>query len=84
MCLTIRYISSEDRLKNHHRNLLMQLRHLEKLRAWLPSEGMASTGSVLMIVSVAVFEETAEIRRRISLLAEVASWDLLPDHAALL
>lgn len=62
----------------------MQLRHLERLRAWLPSEGMASTGSVLMIVSVAVLEETSEIRRRISLLAEVLSWGLLPDHAALL
>ena len=62
----------------------MQLRHLERLRAWLPSEEMAPTGSVLMNVSVAVFEESAEIRRRINLLAEVASWGFLADDAALL
>ncbi len=76
--------SPEDRLKDHHRVLLMQLRHLERLRAWLPSGEMAPTGSVLSTVLVAVLEETTEIRRRISLLAEVASWGLLPDHAALL
>jgi len=62
----------------------MQLRHLERLRAWLPSEVMAPTGSVLSTVSVAVLEETTEIRRRISLLAEVLSWRLLADDAALL
>jgi len=71
-------------LKDHFRVLLIQLRHLERVRAWLPSEEMAPTGSVLMTVLVAVLEETTEIRRRINLLAEVLSWGLLPDHAALL
>ncbi len=82
--LTIRYTSPEDRLRDQHRVLLTQLRHLERLRVWLPSEGMAPTGSVLSTVSVAVLEETTEIRRRISLVTEVLSWGLLPDHAALL
>ncbi len=71
-------------MKDYHRVLLLQLRHLERLRAWLPSEETAPTGNVLSIVLVAVLEETTEIRRRISLLAEVLSWGLLPDHAALL
>ena len=71
-------------MRDHHRVLLIQLRHLERLRVWLPSEKMAPTGSVLRTVLVAVLEETTEIRRRISLLAEVLSWGLLPDHAALL
>ncbi len=71
-------------MKDYHRILLTQLRHLERLRVWLPSEGTAPTGSVLSTVSVAVLEETTEIRRRINLLAEVLSWGLLPDHAALL
>ena len=71
-------------MKDHLRVLLIQLRHLERVHAWLPPEEMAPTGSVLSTVSVAVLEETTEIRRRISLLAEVLSWGLLPYHAALL
>ncbi len=70
-------------MKDYHRILLIQLRHLERLRVWLPSEGMAPTGSVLMTVSVAVLEETEEIRRRISLVREVVSWGLMADDAVL-
>ena len=84
MSLTTRYTSPEDRLKDYHRILLSQLRHLERLRVWLPSKGMAPSGSVLSTVSIAVLEETTEIRRRISLLAEVLSWGSMPNHAALL
>ena len=45
-------------------------------RAWLPSEKMASTDSVLMTMLVAVLEESEEIGRRISLVREVVSWGL--------
>ncbi len=61
----------------------MQLQQLERQRACLPSEEMASTGSVLMTALVAVLEESEEIRRRISLVREVVSWALMADDAAL-
>jgi len=61
----------------------MQLRQLERQRAWLPSEEKAPAGSVLMTLLVAVLEETTEVRRRMSLLEEVVSWDLLANDGPL-
>ena len=68
---------------DYYRALRMQLQQLERQRAWLPSEEMASTGSVLMTALVAVLEESEEIRRRISLVREVVSWGLMADDAVL-
>ncbi len=68
---------------DYYRALRMQLQQLDRQRAWLPSEEMASTGSVLMTALVAVLEESEEIRRRISLVREVVSWGLIANDAVL-
>ena len=67
----------------YYRALRMQLQQLEGQRAWLPSEQMDSTDSVLMTALEAVLEESKEIRRRISLVREVVSWGLMADDAVL-
>ena len=64
-------------MKDYYRVLRMQLQQVEGQRAWLPSEEMDSTGSVLMTALDAVLEESKEIRRRISLVREVVSWGLM-------
>ncbi len=53
----------------------MQLRQLERQRAFLPSVAATPPGSVLMTVLVAVLEESEKVRRRIGLL------DLAPTRA---
>ncbi len=70
-------------MTDYYRALRMQLQQLERQRALLPSEEMASTDSVLMATLVAVLEESEEIRRRISLVREVVSWGLMADDAVL-
>ena len=55
-------------MKDYQRALRMQLRQLERQRAFLPSLAAAPPGSVLMTVLVAVLEESEKIRRRIGLL----------------
>ncbi len=62
-------------MKDYQRALRMQLRQLERQRAFLPPVAATPQGSVLMTVLVAVLEEAEEIRRGIALL------DLAPTRA---
>ncbi len=62
-------------MKDYQRALRMQLRQLERQRAFLPPVAATPPGSVLMTVLVAVLEESEEIRRGIGLL------DLAPTRA---
>ena len=70
-------------MTDYYRALRIQLQQLDRQRASLPSEEMASTDSVLMAMLVAVLEESEEIRRRISLVREVVSWGLMAYDAVL-
>ena len=62
-------------MKDYQRALRMQLRQLERQRAYLPPVAATPPGSVLMTVLVAVLEESEKVRRRIGLL------DLAPTRA---
>ena len=62
-------------MKDYQRALRIQLRQLERQRAFLPSVAATPPGSVLMTVLVAVLEESEKVRRRIGLL------DLAPTRA---
>ena len=55
-------------MKDYQRALRMQLRQLERQRAYLPPVAATPPGSVLMTVLVAVLEESEKMRRRIGLL----------------
>ncbi len=62
-------------MKDYQRALRMQLRQLERQRAFLPPMAATPSGSVLRTVLVAVLEESEKVRRRIGLL------DLAPIRA---
>ena len=62
-------------MKDYQGALRMQLRQLERQRAFLPPVAATPPGSVLMTVLVAVLEESEKMRRRIGLL------DLAPTRA---
>lgn len=61
-------------MKDYQRALRMQLRQLERQRAFLPPVSATPSGSVLMNVLVAVLDESEEIRRRIALVDLASMW----------
>ncbi len=63
-------------MKDYQRALRMQLRQLERQRAYLPPVAATPPGSVLMTVLIAVLAESEKMRRRLGLL------DLAPTRAS--